>query len=215
MILQKTKTSAKIPKLIMKILPQLIWNIPNNDNKIFLTFDDGPIPHVTEWILDVLSEYDAKATFFCVGENIKKHPHIYQRILTEGHATGCHTYNHLNGWKTDNKTYIHNIEKAENFVQSNLFRPPHGKLKLMAMSKLLKKYHIIMWDVLTQDYDQLLTGDDIYQNVVNNVESGSIIVFHDSLKSVNNLKTALPQSIEYLKNQGFILDKIDFPSKYS
>jgi len=214
-ILQKSKTAVKIPKLITRLLPQLIWKIPNNENKVFLTFDDGPIPDVTEWVLDLLSEYNAKATFFCVGENVEKHPHIYSRIIDEGHAVGSHTYNHLNCWKTDNKTYISNIVKAESFIDSSLFRPPHGKLRWISMSKLLKQYNVVMWDVLTQDYDSNLNPEEIFLNVKNHVESGSIIVFHDSLKSIKNLKTALPKSLDYLKSKGFILDKIDFPLNYS
>lgn len=209
MILQKTNPSVKIPRCVTKLLPQLVWNIPNNENKVFLTFDDGPIPVVTEWVLDVLKEFNAKATFFCVGDNIRKHPDIFDKVLADGHSVGSHTFNHLNGWKTDSQTYLKNIKRAERYIQTDLFRPPHGRLRWSALSKLKQNYKVVMWDVLSLDYDSTLDGNIIYKNVRDNVESGSIIVFHDSIKSFNNIKVALPKTLEFLLNQGYVLDKID------
>lgn len=174
----------------------------------FLTFDDGPIPGVTEWVLDILKEKNLKATFFCVGDNVRKHPHVFQRIIDEGHAVGNHSYNHLNGWKTPREEYLENIAKAQVLIKSNLLRPPYGKVMPHVARELSRKYKIIMWDVLSRDYNANLTGRDCAKIVIDKVRSGSIIVFHDSLKAERNLKVALPLVINILQKRGFSFDKI-------
>ncbi len=177
------------------MLPQLVWRYVHS-KRIFLTFDDGPIPEATPYVLDTLAQYDAKATFFCVGENIEKHPEIYQRILDEGHAVGNHTYNHLNGWHTPTTEYIDNVKKAEPLIESNLYRPPYGKLKPSQYRALKDKYKIIMWDVLSLDYDSTVSADRCKSIVLEHSKPGSIIVMHDSLKSIDKLKLILPSIIE-------------------
>ncbi|UGS21409.1 polysaccharide deacetylase family protein [Flavobacterium cyclinae] len=206
---------VKTNKVIKKIFNNLVWDIPNSENKIYLTFDDGPIPSVTEWVLDVLKSENIKATFFCIGDNIKKYPEIYKRILTEGHQIGNHTFNHLNGWKTKTNYYIENFKLCEtehsklNPKHSFLFRPPYGKIK-PSQSKEIRQlgYKIIMWDVLSYDFDQNISEEECLKNVISNTSQGSIIVFHDSLKAEKNLKYGLPKAIQILKNKGFTFDVI-------
>lgn len=185
------------------IYPKAIWRKENEKNNIYLTFDDGPIPEITPWILDCLKEYQVKATFFCVGENIKKHPEIFDRILAEGHAVGNHTYNHLRGWDSEDQIYFQNIEKCEKLTNSRLFRPPYGRAKKSQMKVLAQDYKIIMWDVLTGDYDPKISPEQCYKNCVNYTRNGSIIVFHDNIKAINNVKYALPKSIEQLLRKGY------------
>jgi len=197
---------AKIPTIIKKYYPKLVWEVPNAEKKIYLTFDDGPIPEITEWVLDVLMQQNIKATFFCIGENVSKYTSVYKRILAEGHAVGNHTYNHLNGWKTGRGKYLQNIEECQKVIDSNLFRPPYGRIKKSQFKKLSTTYKIIMWDVLSGDFDQKTSPEKCCENVVKNTVSGSIIVFHDSLKAKRNLKHALPKAIEYLLAQGFVFD---------
>ncbi|MGB0881549.1 MAG: polysaccharide deacetylase family protein [Vicingaceae bacterium] len=197
---------AKSPAIIKKYYSQLIWNIPNNENKIYLTFDDGPIPEVTEWVLEVLKQYQIKATFFCIGDNVQKHPLIYQRILNEEHTVGNHTYNHLKGWKTKKEVYFKNIETCANLVNSTLFRPPYGRIKKSQLKVIKEDYKIIMWDVLSGDFDAKTSPEQCYNNVIKHTKSGSIIVFHDSLKASKNLQYALPKAIEYLLKKGFVFE---------
>lgn len=185
------------------IYPKAIWRKEKEKNNIYLTFDDGPIPEITHWILDCLKEYQVKATFFCVGENIKKHPEIFNRILAEGHAVGNHTYNHLRGWDSEDQIYFQNIEKCEKLTNSRLFRPPYGRAKKSQMKVLAQDYKIIMWDVLTGDYDPKISPEQCYKNCVNYTRNGSIIVFHDNIKAINNVKYALPKSIEQLLRKGY------------
>ena len=205
----------KTHRIIKKIFNNLVWDIPNSDKKIYLTFDDGPIPEVTEWVLDLLKSEEIKATFFCIGDNIRKHPEVYKRILSEGHQTGNHTFNHLNGWKTNTKSYLENFKLCEterlklNTEHSFLFRPPYGKIK-PSQSKAIQQlgYKIIMWDVLSYDFDPTISAEKCLENVISNTEQGSIIVFHDSVKAEKNLKYALPKAIQILKNKGFVFDVI-------
>lgn len=206
---------VKTNKVIKKIFNNLVWDIPNSENKIYITFDDGPIPSVTEWVLDVLKSENIKATFFCIGDNIKKYPEIYKRILTEGHQIGNHTFNHLNGWKTKTNYYIENFKLCEtehsklNPEHSFLFRPPFGKIKPSQSKEIIQLgYKIIMWDVLSYDFDQNISEEKCLKNVISNTSQGSIIVFHDSLKAEKNLKYALPKAIQILKNKGFTFDVI-------
>ena len=200
---------------IKKIFNNLVWDIPNSDKRIYLTFDDGPIPEVTEWVLNILKSKDIKATFFCIGDNMKKHPEVYKRILAEGHQTGNHTFNHLNGWNTETNHYIENFKLCEtehsklNTKHSFLFRPPYGKIK-PSQSKTIRQfgYKIIMWDVLSYDFDSTVSEEKCLENVISNTEQGSIIVFHDSVKAEKNLKYALPKAIQVLKDKGFVFDVI-------
>lgn len=206
---------VKTHRIIKKIFSNLVWDIPNSENKIYLTFDDGPIPEVTEWVLDLLKSEDIKATFFCIGDNIKKYPEVYKRILAEKHQTGNHTFNHLNGWKTETNHYIENFKLCEiehsklETQNSKLFRPPYGKIK-PSQSKAIRQfgYKIIMWDVLSYDFNSTISVEKCLENVISNTEQGSIIVFHDSLKAEKKLKYALPKAIQILKNKGFVFDVI-------
>lgn len=170
---------------------------------IYLTFDDGPIPEVTPWVLDTLKAYQAKATFFCVGDNVRKHLEVFQRILTEGHQVGNHTYHHLSGWNTDNIPYFHDVRKCARMVKSNLFRPPYGRLKPQQVQFLQRHYKIIMWDVLSADFDQDTTPEQCWTNVQSHAQPGSIVVFHDSVKAFKNLQYTLPRCLEFFRNSGF------------
>ena len=204
---------VKTNRFIKWIFPNYVWDISNDGQKVFLTFDDGPTPEITEWVLEQLKKYNAKATFFCIGNNIEKYPEIFQKTIAEGHAIGNHTFNHLNGWKTSTEVYIENVKLYETqnpkLVTRNLFRPPYGKIK-HSQSKILRKlgYKIIMWDVLSRDYDQRISSTQCLENVLSNIETGSIIVFHDSVKAEHNLKYVLPKTLEFLKEKGFVCDKI-------
>lgn len=201
---------------IRQLFPKYIWKIKNTENKVYLTFDDGPIPEVTEWTLDLLKAENIKATFFCIGENIQKHPEIFNRILAEGHSVGNHTFNHLNGWKNKTTDYLKNTELWEKetsskfkIQNSKLFRPPYGKIKFSQARAIRKKeYRIIMWDIISYDFDSKITPKKCLENVVNNVAPGSIIVFHDSRKAETNLRYTLPKVISSLKAKAYSFDKI-------
>lgn len=192
-----------------KFFPDLTWYFPGKENELFLTFDDGPTPEITTWVLSVLKEYNAKATFFCLGQKAEKHPDIYQQILDEGHATGNHTYSHLNGWSNNNQQYFNDIKKASEFIPSNLFRPPYGKISPLQLKHLKKQYQIIMWDVLSYDYHPKTSPQRCLKNIINHARPGSIIVFHDHKKSERKLKAVLPQILEYYSVRGFVFKSID------
>lgn len=212
----------KTNSLIKKIFSNYIWDIPNTENKIYLTFDDGPTPEITEWVLKELKKYKAKATFFCIGNNIEKHPDIFEKVITNGHSIGNHTYNHLNGWKTSTEEYIEDSiqwsvpdsyrDSGQSEIlnlQSTIFRPPYGKIKLSQSKKLRQLgYKIIMWNVLSADYDISISKEKCLKNVLNNVKSGSIIVFHDSVKAFPNLEYTLPKTLEILTERGFVFEAI-------
>ena len=208
---------VKTSYFIKRIFSNYVWDIPNRENKVYLTFDDGPTPEITEWTLEQLKGYNAKATFFCIGNNIHKHPEIFKKIIQENHAIGNHTYNHLKGWETPTAEYIENTKFCQseiinhNSSITNLFRPPYGKIK-PSQSMILRKlgYKIIMWDVLSCDFDQTITPEKCLDNVIKNVKSGSIIVFHDSVKAEQNLKYVLPKTLAFLKEKGFVCEKIDY-----
>lgn len=207
---------AKIPSIIKTIFYNQIWNIPTDEKKIFLTFDDGPIPEVTPWVLDVLRTHNIKATFFCIGDNIRKHPEVFKQIVSEGHQVANHSFNHLNGWKTDSEKYIKNVLEAENEIAKHtttslkLFRPPYGKIKPKQSYKLRKLgFKIIMWDVLSIDYDLNLLPENCEQNVMQHVTSGSIIIFHDSIKASKNLSGSLSSVIEKLLKSGYSFETIN------
>lgn len=193
---------------IRKLFPGFVWNIPNASKTIYLTFDDGPTPYVTEWVLGILAQHQIKATFFCIGNNIEKHPDIFRKVVEAGHAVANHTFNHLNGWNTDNEKYFENIDACEKVMQDantvRLFRPPYGKIKRSQKKEVLKRgYRIIMWDVLSADFDRTITPEQCLQNVIRNTTDGSVIIFHDSIKAQENLRHALPKAIEFLKEKGF------------
>ena len=196
--------------LIKKIFSNYIWAIPNAENKVYLTFDDGPTPEITNWTLNELQKFEAKATFFCIGDNLRKYPEIYKEIIQKGHSIGNHTFNHLNGWKTNTQTYIENAKLFETELSKidtkkyNLFRPPYGKMKSSQANYLIKSgYKIIMWDVLSADYDQTISSEECLDNVLKNISSGSIIVFHDSIKGFKNWEFVLPRTLEFIKNRGY------------
>jgi len=199
---------AKSPRIIKKYYPRLVWDIPNQENKVFLTFDDGPIPEITPWVLEVLKKHNIKATFFCLGCNVVKNPEILTQIVKEGHAVGNHSQHHLSGWETDDVAYLRNIKICNDLVHSKLFRPPYGRIKKRQIAEIVKEYKIIMWDVISGDFDPKTSPEKCLKNVVNNTASGSVIVFHDSVKAFKNLKYTLPKTIEYLLKQGFVFDVI-------
>lgn len=194
---------VKTPKFIQNLFPNFIWKIPSSEKVIYLTFDDGPIPEVTPWVLETLKKFNAKATFFCVGENVKKHPEVFQEVLSQGHSVGNHTYNHLNGWATDNIPYFHNVRHCANLVKSSLFRPPYGRLMPKQAQFLQRHYRIIMWDVLSGDFDPKITQDQCLKNVKMKTKPGSIVVFHDSLKSFEKLQVVLPEVLQYFSEKGY------------
>lgn len=198
--------------IIKKIFPNYTWDVSNTGNTIYLTFDDGPIPEITTWVLEELKKFALKATFFCTGENIDKHPEIFKKVIREGHVIGNHTFNHLNGWKTPTEIYIENIQLCEKVIEkttnynskSKLFRPPYGKLKT-AQARAIEKlgYEIIMWGVLSADFDTTISKEQCLDNVLSNVKPGSIIVFHDSVKAFKNLQYVLPKTLAFLKENNF------------
>ncbi|PZR20808.1 MAG: polysaccharide deacetylase family protein [Flavobacterium psychrophilum] len=196
--------------LIKKIFSGYIWDIPSAQKTVYLTFDDGPIPGITEWVLDLLGQHNIKATFFCIGDNIEKNPDIFQKVIDSGHTIGNHTFNHINGWKTDNTAYLENIEACrqtilnKSNIDTKLFRPPYGKISRQQAKEVKSLgYKIIMWDVLSADFDTAITPQKCLDNVIKNATNGSVIIFHDSLKAFPNLEYALPKVIEYLKENGF------------
>lgn len=205
---------AKTPGFVKSLFPNFVWNINTTDKELYLTFDDGPTPETTDWALDTLSSYDAKATFFCIGKNIQLHPEIFKRIIKEGHGIGNHTYHHLKGWKTNTEAYITDIERTQKLINSNikngdsalvkLFRPPYGKFKVKQSKKLQELgYKIIMWDVLSYDWDKTVTEESCLKNIIPAAKQGSIVVFHDSIKASRNLMYALPKVLEYFSNKGY------------
>lgn len=210
----------KTNRIIKKLFSDFIWDIPNSENKIYLTFDDGPTPQITEWVLNQLEQYNAKATFFCIGKNIEQHPEIFKKLIENGHAIGNHTYNHLNGWKTNTNEYIENSVQCsvisnpfsnnkQQTTDNQLFRPPYGKIKAAQAKELRQKgYKIIMWDVLSADFDQSITKEKCLDNVVSNTQSGSIIVFHDSVKAFKNLEYVLPRVLQHLAKKHFHFETI-------
>lgn len=198
----------KSPQIIKALYSQLIWEIPNNSNKIYLTFDDGPTPEITDWTLDILKKHQIKATFFCLGQNVDKHPEIFQRIIDEGHAVGNHSYSHPSGWKSKDEDYFKDVDKASSKIDSKLFRPPYGRITKSQAKYLKQDYNIIMWSVLSGDFDSKTSPEKCLDNVIKNTTGGSIIVFHDSEKASTNLKYALSKVIEQLSEKGFVFDKM-------
>lgn len=203
---------VRTPRLLKALYNQGIWHIKEHANSIYLTFDDGPHPQVTPFVLDQLKTHQAKGTFFCIGKNVESYPEIFHRILDEGHAIGNHTFNHLNGWKTNNFQYFKNIRKASSLIPSNMFRPPYGRItyaQAAGIQKMFPHTKIIMWDVLSGDFDTQLSPQDCLTNVIRESRAGSIVVFHDSEKAFKRLEYTLPRFLNHCKEQGWNLKKLN------
>ncbi len=196
---------TKTPRFLQKLFPNYHWRVESTPEQptIYLTFDDGPIPDVTPWVLDRLAEYEAKATFFCVGNNVRRHGDLVKRALDEGHTIGNHTMHHLDGWKSDNIPYFHDVRHCAVLARSSLFRPPYGRIKPSQAQFLQRHYQIVMWDVLSGDFDPELNVEDCFRNVVNNAGPGSIVVFHDSLKAADKMKGALTRVLAHYAAEGY------------
>jgi hypothetical protein len=190
-------------KWLRWLYPNALWRMDKNDRSVYLTFDDGPIPDSTPFILDTLAEHEAKATFFMVGENVLRYHDLYNRIVEEGHQVGNHTFNHMGSLKHWALTYGINTEKANELIHAHLFRPPHGWMRWSVYWWLSRRYKIVMWDLVTRDYSKWMTAEDVLNNVKQYTRNGSIITFHDSLKSIDKLRHALPEALKWLKEQGY------------
>lgn len=191
------------PQIIRRLYPRACWRMDSSEKAVYLTFDDGPIPEVTPWVLDVLDKYGIKATFFMVGDNVRKHSDEYKMVVERGHRIGNHTFNHVKGFEERTERYIANVDKADCYLTTDLFRPPHGIMRLRQYRTLSDRYRIVMWDLVTRDYNPKLNGRQILRKVRKYARNGSIITFHDSLRSVNNLYYALPRAIEWLQSEGY------------
>lgn len=214
-------TPVKTPKVVKSLFPNYIWNIDTNEKTIYLTFDDGPTPEITEWVLAQLDTYNAKATFFCIGANVEKYPEIFKKVVASGHSIGNHTQNHVKGWKVKTKAYLKDIEACEKVFRAqtanqksliknrqstivNLFRPPYGKITPTQGKKLIALgYSVVMWDVLSFDWDNTVSKETCFNNVVSKVKTGSIVVFHDSIKASKNMQYTLPKVLEYYSDKGY------------
>ena len=191
------------PKLLRWLYPRALWRMDKNVKAVYLTFDDGPIPNITPWVLDLLDKYNIKATFFLVGDNVRKHPEEFKMIVERGHRVGNHTFNHISGLKYLSYNYLENTNKADELINSTLFRPPHGWMRWGQYMVLSHRYTVVMWDLVTRDYSKRLNGPQVLKIVKKYVRNGSIITFHDSIKSEKNMKYALPRAIEWLLEQGY------------
>ncbi len=185
------------------IYPGVEWQYGGTDKVLYFTFDDGPVPDVTPAVLEILETYNAKATFFSIGDNVRKHPDVYQQVLRAGHRTGNHSFRHYNAWKVPAADYLRDVEEAAKYIDATLFRPPYGKLTWRVLFPLRKKYRIIMWDVISCDFDDRVSADQVYLNVVNYAGPGSVVVFHDSLKAAPRMLEVLPRILDYFKKQGY------------
>jgi peptidoglycan/xylan/chitin deacetylase (PgdA/CDA1 family) len=203
---------ATTPKWVQKLFSASIWDIPQAEKAIYLSFDDGPHPSITPFILDELVKYNAKATFFCIGKNVHKNPIVYDRILAEGHAVGNHTFNHLNGWKTGMTQYLTDVLEAQKHIDSDLFRPPYGHItrnQRRALLGLNKPFKIVMWSVLSGDFDVNISPEKCCTNVIENTKNGSVVVFHDSEKAEERMRHALPIVLKHFSERGYFFKKIE------
>ncbi|MBW7846327.1 MAG: polysaccharide deacetylase family protein [Bacteroidia bacterium] len=198
----------RIPAILPLIFPSLLWKVKTKENVIYITFDDGPHPDITPKVLEILNQYNAKATFFCVGENVEKYPETFQLILDANHAVGNHTYNHLKGWKTNTVNFAENINKASKIISSSLFRPPYGRITMEQIKSVSKDYKIIMWSVLTRDYEKNLNINKAIKKLCNQTSQGDIVVFHDSRKAEKNMFILLKQMLEFFSKQGYRFEKL-------
>jgi len=194
---------TRTPQLLKWFYPSLVWDKQVSDNSIFITFDDGPHPEITPWVMDELDKHGFKATFFCIGDNVRKYPETYAQVIERGHHTGNHTFNHLRGFQTDNQVYYENIAQCAELVQSKLFRPPHGHLTPSQVSYIKQHYNIIMWSLLAEDWNPTLDVQLKLDLMTSLTKKGDIVVFHDSLKAQKNLEVLLPQYLNFLKEQNF------------
>ena len=201
---------VKTPTIFKRLFPKIVWNFSEKEQKVFLTFDDGPSTNVTDSILTILEQEKVRATFFCIGKNVKKNPELADKILTLGHSIGNHSMTHVNGWRTRKNSYLRNINDASEYINSNLFRPPFGRFNLYSLDQILKKYKLVMWDVLSGDFDEKIEEKAVINNVIKNVANGSIIVFHDNNKSKEKTLSALIKTIKKLKEKGFSFEAIPF-----
>ena len=199
---------VKTPHFIRTLFPNFLWRVPAHDKVLYLTFDDGPVPEVTPWVLEELGRHKAKATFFCVGDNIRRYPEVFQQCIDEGHAAGNHTYHHLNGWHTENMPYFHDVRHCAELMEGRLFRPPYGKLKPRQAQFLQRHYTIVMWDVLSGDFDARISPAQCLDNVLRHAVAGSIVVFHDSLKSAEKLRYALPRVLRHFSEKGYRFESL-------
>ena len=197
------------PKILRWLYPGALWRMDTNEKAVYLTFDDGPIPEITPWVLNLMDKYQIKPTFFMVGDNVRKHPKEFQMVVERGHRVGNHTFNHIGGFRHLSYNYLENTNKADELIKSNLFRPPHGWMRWGQYIVLKNRYTIVMWDLVTRDYSKRLNGPQVLEIVKKYVRNGSIITFHDSIKSEKNMKYALPRAIEWLKEQGYTFKVFD------
>jgi peptidoglycan/xylan/chitin deacetylase (PgdA/CDA1 family) len=197
----------KTPFLLRAFYPNCVWKMPTNEKGIYLSFDDGPHPIATPFVLEQLDKYQAKASFFCIGKNVAEHPVIYEQIIAKGHTVGNHTQHHVNGWHTKDDMYLQNIHEASSLISSDFFRPPYGRIKRSQIKKIQANKNlpqqIIMWDVLSGDFDTKISGEVCLKNVLKHTKAGSIVVFHDSVKAWDRLKIALPATLEYFSQKGY------------
>lgn len=195
----------KSPRILKSFYSPFVWEIPTEEPVIYLTFDDGPIPDVTEWVMEQLDSYLAKATFFCIGDNVRKHPEVFAQLIAKGHSVGNHTFNHLKGWHTDDETYLENVRQCSEIlpIDTSLFRPPYGRIKLSQARPLLNDYHVVMWDVLTGDFEKYLNPERCLEKTLKYTKAGSIVVLHDSLKAWRNMSYVLPRMLEHYSSLGY------------
>lgn len=193
------------PFWLKALFPRFVWHVPTSEKTIFLTFDDGPIPDITENVLEILGKYNAKATFFSIGDNVRKHPHVFERVKSGGHSIGNHTFNHMNGWKTEDAAYLENIRKCTDQLnlETKLFRPPYGRIKKSQSSVVLQDKQIIMWDVLSGDFSPQITPEICLKKTLQHTRPGSIILFHDSIKASKNMLYALPRYLEHFTERDY------------
>lgn len=196
------------PFLYRMYFSEALWRIPQKEKTVYLTFDDGPIPQVTPWVLDTLEQYKVHGTFFCTGDNVARNPRLFDELRAAGHQVGNHTMSHVQGIKMSTPDYLRNIEKAHDLIQSPLFRPPHGFMKPSQFAAIKEHFTTVMWDVVTRDYSRNLNGEQVFHNVRQYTRNGSIIVFHDSIKAKHNLQYALPRAIEWLQEKGYRFDTL-------
>lgn len=203
---------AKTPNWVIKLFPKSTWRLPGGEKNIYLTFDDGPHPAITPFVLNELDKYGARATFFCIGANVARYYPLYKEILSRGHAVGNHTHNHLNGWKMKTEAYIADVLKAGEYIDSGLFRPPYGRItkkQHRGLVKLNRPFQVVMWTVLSGDFDTRLTGEQCLVNVLKNTGSGSVVVFHDSEKAEERLRYCLPEILKHFSEKGYSFKKIE------
>jgi peptidoglycan-N-acetylglucosamine deacetylase len=191
------------PQLMPWLVPSIIWKMPQEGKNIYLTFDDGPHPEITPWVMDELDKHNAKGTFFCVGDNVRKFPATFDEVLSRGHRIGNHTHNHISGWATDNKAYLNNIALCDEYTQTNLFRPPYGKIGPMQLREVRKKYKVVYWSILSRDFEATLDVQESLAYMLENTGDGAIVLFHDSVKAEKNLKALLPRFLEHFAAQGY------------